>query len=210
MTDSTSQSPAGSEPDQPAALRGRELAAWRRQQREHLLQRRLHAGGPQRRIWNDAITPLLRSLLPEAAGTIFGVYWPFKAEYAIRPLIRELHKRGGCPALPCVAVPKQPLEFRRWHPGVEMVRGVYDISVPKGTAVVTPEVLVIPLVGFDAAGFRLGYGGGYYDRTIASFRHRPLLIGVGYELSRLDTIYPQPHDIPMNHVVTEAGIAALR
>lgn len=206
MTGSTTRPSPDEQPDPAKALQGKALKVWRREQRELLLSKRLQAGGPQRRVWNDAITTALRPLLPDAPGTVFGMYWPFKAEFAIRPLMRELHNRGGRPALPYVAEPKQPLEFRRWHPAVEMVRGVYGIPVPKDTPVVTPEVLVIPLVGFDAAGYRLGYGGGYYDRTIAAFRHRPLLIGVGYELSRLDTIFPQPHDISMDYVVTESGV----
>lgn len=184
---------------------GKALAAWRRQQRNELLARRLDAGGPQRREWNSAIGPALRVLLPEARGTVFGLYWPFKGEFAIRPLLRELYDRGGCPALPHVAEAKQPLEFRQWHPEVQMEAGVYGIPVPKDTPVVTPQVLIVPLVGFDSQGYRMGYGGGYYDRTIAACPHRPLLIGVGYELSRLDTIYPQPHDIAMDYVVTEAG-----
>lgn len=186
-------------------LQGKALAAWRRQQREQLLQQRLHAGGPQRRVWNDAITPVLRALLPAPPGRVFGMYWPFKGEFAIRGLMRELHEQGACLALPHVAQPRQPLQFLRWHPDVEMARGVYNIPVPKGTPAVTPDVLVVPLVGFDAAGYRLGYGGGYYDRTSAAIQPRPLLIGVGYELSRLATIDPQPHDIPMDHIVTEAG-----
>lgn len=187
-------------------MQGKELAAWRRQQRDLLLTRRLEAGGPQRKAWNEQIESVLRPLLPHRPPTVFGLYWPFKGEFAIRPLMRELHDRGDCPALPHVAEPKQPLEFRRWHPDAEMVRGVYDIPVPSGTPAVTPEVLIVPLVGFDRAGYRLGYGGGYYDRTIASLPRRPLLIGVGYELSRLDTIYPQAHDIAMDHVVTESGV----
>lgn len=210
MDASTTQPLADEQSDTPVALQGKELAAWRKQQRELLLNRRLQAGGPLRKQWNDQISPLLRSLLPEAPGTVFGLYWPFKAEFAIRPLMRELHKRGACPALPYVAESKQPLEFRRWHPAAEMVRGVYNIPVPQNTQTVTPDVLVVPVVGFDSGGYRLGYGGGYYDRTIASLRHRPLLIGVGYELSRLDTIYPQDHDIPMDYVVTEAGVQDCR
>lgn len=205
MSGSTAQSPQDVIPDASAAWQGRDLKAWRRQQRERLLTRRLEAG-PQRREWNTAIAAALKPLLPDVQGTVFGLYWPFKGEFAIRPLMRELHDSGGCPALPHVVESKQPLKFRRWHPDAEMVRGVYDIPIPKNTPVVTPEVLVVPLVGFDPAGYRLGYGGGYYDRTIASLPHRPLLIGVGYELSRLDTIYPQPHDISLDYVVTQAGV----
>lgn len=207
MTTSTMQATTDdTTTDSDTPLQGAALGRWRREQRKQLLARRLNAGGPQRRAWNEAITAALEPLLPEPANTVFGLYWPFKAEYAIRPLMRELYNRGGRPALPHVAEAKQPLEFRSWHPGVDMVRAVYDIPVPDGTPVVTPDVLIIPVVGFDACGYRLGYGGGYYDRTIASFRHRPLLIGVGYELSRLETIHPQAHDIPLDYVVTEAGV----
>lgn len=193
-----------------STVEAKALTTWRRQLREQLLERRLQVGGAQRRIWNGHITPALRPLLPDAPDTVFGLYWPIKGEYVIRPLMRELHDQGGCIALPHVARPKEPLEFLLWHPNVEMVRGVHNIPVPKDTPVVTPEVLVVPLVGFDDDGYRLGYGGGYYDRTIAAFRQRPLLIGVGYELSRLETIYPQAHDIPMDYVVTEAGVCDCR
>jgi len=205
-----SSSSPDTKPTAEQALQGKALRDWRRQQRDALLQRRLQAGGPLRRMWNKAIEPELRKLLSDPAGTVFGMYWPFKAEFAIRPLMRELHNRGDCPALPHVVEPRQPLEFLRWYPGVEMVREVYGIPVPKDSEAVIPQVLVIPLVGFDAAGYRLGYGGGFYDRTIAALRQRPLLIGVGYELSRLETIYPQPHDIAMDYIVTEAGVSDCR
>ncbi|MEZ5592020.1 MAG: 5-formyltetrahydrofolate cyclo-ligase [Gammaproteobacteria bacterium] len=78
--------------------------------------------------------------------------------------------------------------------------------MPKKREVVEPDVLLVPLVGFDDKAYRLGYGGGYFDRTIAAMRQRPLAIGIGYELARLNTIYPQPHDIPMDAIVTEQGL----
>jgi 5,10-methenyltetrahydrofolate synthetase len=87
-----------------------------------------------------------------------------------------------------------------------MARGVYDIPVPQDTAVVLPQALIMPPVGFDANGFRLGYGGGFYDRTLASLPPRPLTIGVAYELSRVDSICPQDFDLAMDYVVTERGI----
>ena len=87
-----------------------------------------------------------------------------------------------------------------------MAVGVYDIPYPAEGPAVAPQVLLVPLLGFDEAGYRLGYGAGYYDRTIASFAEKPLLIGVGFELGRLATIYPQPHDIPMDVVITERGV----
>jgi 5-formyltetrahydrofolate cyclo-ligase len=86
-----------------------------------------------------------------------------------------------------------------------MTPGVYDIPVPAMRDVVVPAVLLVPVVGFDRTNYRLGYGGGYYDRTLAAADPRPMAIGVGFELSRLNTIHPQPHDIPLDAVVTEAG-----
>jgi 5,10-methenyltetrahydrofolate synthetase len=83
--------------------------------------------------------------------------------------------------------------------------GVYDIPYPAEGSVVQPDALLIPMVGFDAVGYRLGYGGGYYDRTVASLAPRPCLIGVSYELGRIETIRPLTHDIRMDYVVTEAG-----
>ena len=87
-----------------------------------------------------------------------------------------------------------------------MARGVYDIPVPHGTELVVPHALIMPPVAFDAAGYRLGYGGGFYDRTLANLAPRPLTIGVAYELSRVDTIHPQAFDLAMDYVVTERGI----
>ena len=107
--------------------------------------------------------------------------------------------------LPTVVQPRTPLEFRRWTPGIEMEVGIYSIPFPKARDLLQPELLLVPLVGFDAEGFRLGYGGGYYDRTIASFTKRPFALGIGFELSRLATIYPQDFDLAMDVIVTEAG-----
>lgn len=185
-------------------------AAWRREQRSRLLTLRCQTTQAQRREWDKAIEAGLRGILPDAPETVFGLYWPFRAEFAIRPLMRELHKRGGHPALPRVVGRHAPLAFHHWFPGVEMRDGTLGIPEPVDTDSTIPDVLVVPLVGFDANGYRLGYGGGYYDRTIGALRKRPLLIGVGYELSRLDNIHPQPHDIAMDYIVTEAGASSCK
>ena len=95
--------------------------------------------------------------------------------------------------------------FRRWTPNTPMGLGVYNIPVPLDTEVVHPTVVLAPVVGFDTQGFRLGYGGGYFDRTMEQLRPPPYLVGVGFETSRVDTIQPQEHDIPMQAMVTEAG-----
>ncbi len=187
-----------------------EVRRWRKERREELLRTRVDAGTAQRSEWSRPIEATLRDFLPGLAAKSIGFYWPFRGEFDARPLVRDLIKGGMTAALPAVVQPKTPLEFRRWAPGTELEHGVYNIPIPKERNLLEPEVLLVPLVGFDPQGYRLGYGGGYYDRTIASFAAKPFAIGIGFELSRLATIYPQPHDIPMNAVVTEIGLTVHR
>jgi len=89
---------------------------------------------------------------------------------------------------------------------VRVSKDVFDLPVPEGTAVVRPQAMLIPPVGFDSRGYRLGYGGGYFDRTLTILRPQPLKFGVAFELSRIATIQPQPYDVPMDFIVTESGI----
>ena len=182
-----------------------EIRQWRKATRETLLRARVDAGTAQRGEWSRPIEAELRRMIPSLGAKSVGFYWPFRGEFDARPLVRDLIKGGLTAALPAVVQPKTPLEFRRWAPGAEMEHGVYNIPIPKARDLLEPELLLVPLVGFDAAGYRLGYGGGYYDRTIASFGRKPHAIGIGFELSRLATIYPQPHDIPMSTILTERG-----
>ena len=129
---------------------------------------------------------------------------------------RELAARvPGAPrervaALPVVVAKNAPIEFWQWQPDTLLQRGFWNIPVPAERRLVHPDALLIPLVGYDAAGFRLGYGGGYYDRTLAVAAPRPFCIGVGYDDAEIATIYPQPHDIPMDFIVTERRARAVR
>ena len=100
---------------------------------------------------------------------------------------------------------KGPLEYRAWRPGEPLVDGVWNIPVPERGAVVTPRVVLAPLVGFDPECYRLGYGGGYFDRTLAALGPQPLAIGIGFAIQELETIHPQPFDVPMDLIVTETG-----
>ncbi len=145
-------------------------------------------------------------LLQERPGIILGVYWPFQAEFDPRPLIDWLIATGSAVALPAVVDKRGPLEYRAWRPGEKLVDGVWDIPIPERRRIVVPEAVLAPLVGFDRECYRLGYGGGYFDRTLAALTPRPWAIGVGFELSQLETIYPQDFDIPMDLIVTEASV----
>lgn len=185
---------------------GDDVKAWKAELRRELLARRQAVTDADRKRWNASITQYLMDGFPQLAQMTVGIYWPYKGEIDPRPAMRHFRDRGATAALPEVVRKAEPLQFRSWWPGVAMGLGVYDIPVPQGTALVTPQALIMPPVGFDAQGFRLGYGGGFYDRTLACLVPRPLTIGVAYELSRVDSIRPQAFDLPMDYVVTERGI----
>jgi 5-formyltetrahydrofolate cyclo-ligase len=180
----------------------------RRGLRARLLAARDAADPAIRSEWSASIAASLLTLLVPFTGRILGFYWPHRGEYDPLEIANAVIASGGKCALPVMIEPRLPLEFREWHPMVEMMPGKlsYGIPHPAGGDPVVPDVMLIPLVGFDARGYRLGYGGGYFDRTLAALDPRPRTIGVGFELGRLPTIAPQPHDIALDLIVTEAGI----
>ncbi|MGD9613909.1 MAG: 5-formyltetrahydrofolate cyclo-ligase [Alphaproteobacteria bacterium] len=177
---------------------------WRRAERERLLALRQGLPADERRRFGALIETGLRALIAERPG-ILGVYWPFRAEFDPRPLIDWAVAAGRIVALPVVIDRKGPLEYRAWRPGETLVDGVWNIPVPEKREIVVPAIVLAPLVGFDRACYRLGYGGGYFDRTLASLSPRPLAIGVGFEFQSLDTIHPQSFDVKMGAIVTETG-----
>ncbi|MDZ7749854.1 MAG: 5-formyltetrahydrofolate cyclo-ligase [Halofilum sp. (in: g-proteobacteria)] len=182
--------------------------AWRREARRSLIAARRALAEDDRRRRNGAIDALLEQAFGALGGRTVGFCWPFGGEPEPRFAVRRWRAAGSRAALPVVVAPRSPLEFREWWPGAPMATGVYDIPYPVDTPVLEPEAAVVPVNGFDAAGYRLGYGGGYFDRTLAALPGRPLCIGLGYEVARMRTIHPQPHDVPFDFIVTEAGIEA--
>ena len=182
-----------------------EIKLWRKARRDELITRRVAFGADERHGWNERVSALLEQIVPVAPGMVIGFCWPFKGEFDARFAVRHWRERGATAALPEVVAKAGPLQFREWWPGAPMKPGAYGIPVPDATRVLAPDVAIVPMNGFDGQGYRLGYGGGYFDRTLAALERRVLAIGVSYEALRLPTIYPQPHDIPMDFVVTEAG-----
>jgi 5-formyltetrahydrofolate cyclo-ligase len=180
------------------------VKAWRRAERERLLALRQAMPPAERRQLGARIEVELRRLIAGHPG-ILGVYWPFRAEFDPRPLIDWAVGEGRGVALPVVVDRKGPLEYRLWRPGEALVDGIWDIPVPEKREVVVPGIVLAPVVGFDSACYRLGYGGGFFDRTLASLAPKPLALGVGFERQRLETIHPQPFDVPMDLVVTETA-----
>ena len=138
-----------------------------------------------------------------------GFCWPMLNEPDLRPLIEVWIGQGdpGFTALlPVVVAPKTPLAFRAWTPQTPMVKDRYGIETPAEGEFIVPQALLIPVNAFDAAGYRIGYGGGFFDRTLATTVPKPLSIGVGFELARVDSIRPEAYDMPLDAMVTEAGV----
>ena len=183
-----------------------ELKSWRKSQRERLIAARMAIAPAEIEAWRLRIDAALERSFPGLARKRLAFCWPIKHEYDARYLARTLRERGATTALPVVVAPKQPLAFREWHPGVTLVNGPLDIPYPKDSPEIVPEAVLLPMNGWDAQGYRLGYGGGFFDRTLASLARKPVVIGVTYELARLETIHPQAWDIPMDWVVTERGV----
>jgi 5-formyltetrahydrofolate cyclo-ligase len=177
---------------------------WRRGERERLIALRQGLPPADRLRWSKRIDAELRRFLADRPG-ILGVYWPFRAEFDPRPLVDWAVAAGRVIALPVVVDKKGPLEYRAWRPGEPLVDGVWGIPIPEKPDRVAPSIVLAPLVGFDLACYRLGYGGGYFDRTLAALMPRPVAIGVGLAVQRLETIHPQPFDVPMDLIITETG-----
>ena len=187
-----------------------DVARWRKAERGRLLAARAALPVATReavaRAIADALDALLARRFPDLTARVVSCYWPIKAEFDLRFWMEALDARGARVALPVVDTRAAPLVFRAWAPGAAMERGRWNIPVPTADAErLTPDITIAPLVGWDGAGYRLGYGGGYFDRTLAATRPRPFVIGVGLQAARLKTIFPQPHDIAMNAIVTEDG-----
>lgn len=186
-----------------------DLKQWRKAARASLIAARVALDAERLAGMRDAIDKHLTRAFPGLARGIVAFCWPYRNEYDARHLARQLRAGGASTALPVVVAHGQPLIFRLWKPGDVMSNGVYDIPYPASGGAVIPDVALVPMNGFDGAGYRLGYGGGFFDRTLAALRAggaRCVAIGVTYELARLETIHPQPYDIPMDYVVTERGV----
>jgi 5,10-methenyltetrahydrofolate synthetase len=183
-----------------------DVMRWRKAERARLIEKRLAIPSKKRLENNEQIAQCLEAGLGPVEGLIVSAYWPFRGEPNLHPLLKAIHAQGGGCALPVVVARGAPLIFRAWSPGDPLERGVWNIPTPGPEApVVVPDVVIAPVIGFDRACFRLGYGGGFYDRTLAAMEKRPRVFGVGYQLAAITTIYPQWHDIPMDRVITEEG-----
>jgi 5-formyltetrahydrofolate cyclo-ligase len=182
-----------------------EVKAWRRVERDRLIAAREGLDAATLELLRQRIDAHLWRSFPGLAAAKLAFCWPIRREYDARRLAQRLRECGAVTALPVVVAPRQPLVFREWHPGVTLASGPLGIPYPVGSDLVVPTAVLVPMNGWDEAGYRLGYGGGFFDRTLASLTKKPVVIGVSYELAKMKTIRPQSWDIPMDWVVTERG-----
>ena len=147
----------------------------------------------------------LKSVLAIRRPQTIGFCWPVRREFDARPLVSELILRGWRACQPVVVVAAAPMQFRGWPPDAPMTADRHGIPIPATAPCAAPDVLLLPLVAFDGEGYRIGYGGGYFDRPRAALRPRPLAIGVGFRVGRVARVRPQAPDIRLDLIVTEAG-----
>jgi len=183
-----------------------DVYAWRKKERARLIGERQALAPEVLSEFRGRIDGHIERSFADLARGVVAFCWPYKNEYDARFLAAALRRRGAATALPVVVAPKTPLVFREWHPGVTLSTGPLGIPYPAHSAEVRPDHVLLPMVGWDGDGYRLGYGGGFFDRTLAAIGKRPRVIGVSYEFCYLRTIHPQPHDIPVDFVVTERGV----
>lgn len=141
----------------------------------------------------------------------FGFCAPFRGECDIWPLAQQLVAGGWQGCMPVVETTAAPMAFRAWSAHAKMTQDRHGIAIPDTATVAAPEFLLLPVVAVDARGYRLGYGGGYFDRTLAALRAQgetPVCIGIGFELARVADTHPQAHDQPLQWLATENGLQA--
>jgi 5-formyltetrahydrofolate cyclo-ligase len=181
-----------------------EIAEVKRKARTAASKRRAEA---HERLKDTAGVALAERGLPLGLGPgIVSGFIPYKSEISTIPLMNRLRREGWQTALPVVIAPEQPLAFRAWTPGGTLVPGVWDIPIPPESAPeVLPDVLLVPMLAFDRKGYRLGYGGGFYDRTLEKLRalKQVVAIGVAYHVQMVDEVPAGRHDAPLDFVMTE-------
>lgn len=182
------------------------MKQWKQKQRNMLLEQRTAMSAAERSEKQNTILQTISDYLANQPTAVLGIYWPIKGELDCRGLAQALTQKGWQLAVPVINKETKCLDFALWHPDTEMTTGIWNIPIPAQPIWVSPTWFLVPLVGFDREHYRLGYGGGYYDRTFASIDNPVKKVGVGLESGRLETIFPHQFDIPMDMIVTEDGL----
>ncbi len=180
--------------------------------RKRLLEQRLAL--PDREQRSDMLQRVLRIWLFDRPDTVIGAYWPINAEFDPLPALHRWKEDGELVeaseprriGLPVVDKVHKTLTFCAWWPGCPMEDDAYGIPKPKDTEVIVPTLLFVPCVGYGPGGFRLGYGGGFYDRTLATLQPKPYTVGLGFTEGFVDDLEPESHDLPLDAILNENGV----
>ena len=180
--------------------------------RQQLIEQRLAM--PDRVVRCDLLQRVMRIWLVNRPDTVIGAYWPIKGEFDPLPALHRWKEDGELLeeqqlrriGLPVVDKMHKTLKFHAWYPGCPMEEDAYGIPKPKDTEVIIPTLLFVPCVGYGAGGFRLGYGGGFYDRTLATLEPRPYTVGLGFTYGFLDDLEPEPHDMALDAILNDNGV----
>jgi 5-formyltetrahydrofolate cyclo-ligase len=186
-------------------------ANWRKQ----LVEERLHL--EDRLARNDALQRVMRVWLVDRPDVVIGAYWPIKGEFDPLPALFRWQEAGmeadamGATrrrriGLPVINKIDKTLTFHTWYPGCPMEEDAYGIPKPKDTEIIQPTLLFVPCVGYGPGGYRLGYGGGFYDRTLAALQPKPFTVGLGYTNGFLPDLEPEPHDVPLDAILNDNGV----
>lgn len=195
--------------NRPFSASSSDIAALRRTLRENAIAAREALPSERRAALTARIEGHLDALAGRFAPRVLAFCWPYRGEPDLRAWVARwlAGGRDRRAALPVVLDRATPLAFRRWTPDAPLALDRHGIPYPAGGETLVPDLALVPLNAFDAAGFRLGYGGGYFDRTLAEIE--PVAVGVGFECGRVESVFPQDHDQPMHWIVTEAGVQAV-
>ena len=203
--------------------------------RKALVQSRLDM--PDRLARADLLQRVMRIWLVGSPHEVIGAYWPIKGEFDPLPALYRWQEdavlspefqentpsaqegraqlatesiAGRSPrkiGLPVVNKLHKTLTFHAWYPGCPMEEDAYGIPKPKDTEIIVPTLLFVPCVGYGPGGYRLGYGGGFYDRTLATLQPRPVTVGLGFSHGWLPDLLPEPHDVPLGVLLNDQGVA---
>ncbi|MDO5653645.1 MAG: 5-formyltetrahydrofolate cyclo-ligase [Brachymonas sp.] len=180
--------------------------------REQLLAQRM--GLRNRLELSERLQSVMRMWLLRRTDTVIGAYWPIKGEFDPLPALHRWKEDGELLerqqlrriGLPVVNKEHKTLAFHAWYPGCPTEEDAYGIPKPKDTEVIVPTLLFVPCVGYGPGGYRLGYGGGFYDRTLATLQPHPYTVGLGFAQGFIPDLLPEPHDVPLDAILNENGV----
>ena len=187
-------------------------AAEKKALRNSLLEQRLNL--PDRLQRADALQQIMRIWLVGRPDVVIGAYWPIKGEFDPLPALHRWKEDGELIeqpqrrriGLPVVNKQHKTMTFHAWYPGCPMEEDAYGIPKPKDTEVIVPTLLFAPCVGYGPGGYRLGYGGGFYDRMLGSLDPRPFTVGLGFGTGFVSDLEPEAHDVPLDAILNDFGV----